>query len=173
MMYVPASTGIRTSLWVSSFGKETMTPGSNTAPASATLTTDLAYIVRIVLPTATVIRRFYWANGATAATNTVQIGVYNDNLTSFLLGTATTASGISALQFDNVTDTPISAGRYWMAMVVNGTTTTIMRVTAASNHGSAIYSMASGRPLPSTLVPAQQATSAAVVVPLFGFTSIA
>lgn len=173
MIYTPAANGIRTSTWVSSVGKETMANGQFSAPVSATLTTDLAYIVRFFLPTPTVVRRFFWSNGATASTNTVQVGIYNDDLTSFLLGTATTASGASALQFDNVTDTSIAAGRYWMAVVVNGTTTTLMRVSAVTNHGGALYSMAAARPLPATLVPAQVASTAGVVLPLFGFTSIA
>jgi hypothetical protein len=108
MMYMPASAGVRTSSWVSSFGKHSIANGANSAPVSGALTTDAASIIRIVLPTATVVRRFFWSNGATAATNTVQVGLYNDDLTSFLLGTATVASGTSALQFDNVTDTAIA-----------------------------------------------------------------
>jgi hypothetical protein len=174
VIYTPAAAGIRTSLFVSSFSKETLNKGTISSPVSGTLTTDLAYIVRFVLPTPTVIRRYFWSNGATAATNTVQVGIYNDDLSTFLLGTATVASGTSALQFDNVTDTNIAAGRYWMACVVNGTTTTLMRQSTLTNHGSAIYSMAAARPLPATLVPAvAAAANTAVVLPLFGFTSIA
>lgn len=173
MIYVPAESGIRTSLFVCSGGKETLGTANNSTPASATGTTDTAWIIRIQLPTPTVVRRFFWANGATASTNTVQVGIYNDDLSSFLLGTATTASGASALQFDNVTDTAISAGRYWMALVANGTTTTLIRNVAAFAHGAGLYQMASARPLPATLVPAQAAANSGVYWPLFGFTSIA
>lgn len=172
-MYTPAANGLRTSLFVCSQGKEAMAHGLSGGIGSATLTTDLAYIVRIVLPTPTVVRRFHWSNGATASTNTVQVGIYNDDLTSFLLGTATTSSGANALQFDDVTDTPISAGRYWMAVVVSGGTATLMRSTSVFSHGAAIYSMAAARPLPATLVPAQVAVNATVILPIFGFTSIA
>jgi hypothetical protein len=155
-------------------GKETLSQGNQNAPASGTLTTDLAYIRRFYLPTPTIIRRFFWSNGATASTNTVQVGIYYDNLTSLLLGTATVASGTSALQFDNVTDTNIAAGRYWMALVVNGTTTTVMRQSNVLAHGAPTYSMSAARPLPATLVPAiAAAAGSAVVIPLFGFTSIA
>jgi hypothetical protein len=173
MIYTPASGGVRTSTWVSSQGKHTLGSGGHVSPASAAFTTDMANIVRFVLPTATVIRRFYWSNGATAATNTVQVGIYNDDLTSFLLGTATVASGTNALQFDNVTDTAIGAGRYWMALVVNGASATIMRCSALGYHGSGFYTMAAARPLPATLVPAAVAVATSPGIPLFGFTSIA
>ena len=160
---------VRTSLWVSSYGKETQAGGQASVPVSGTMSTDLAYIVRIFLPTPCVIARFYWANGATASTNTVQVGIYNDDLSAFLRGTATTASGASALQFDNVTDTMIPSGRYWMALVVNGTTTTLQRANSATLRFGSIYNMAAARPLPTTLVPA----ASAGVHPMFGFTQIA
>jgi hypothetical protein len=170
MLYSSAPAGIRTSLFVSSHGKETLGPGVVSTPVSATLTTDLGYIVRIVLPTSTVVRRLFWANGATASTNTVQVGIYNDDLTTFLLGTATLSAGANALQFDNVTDTAISAGRYWMAVVLNGATATLFRTSNTTNHGG-IYQMSAARPLPATLVPA--AAGSAAVMPIFGFTSVA
>jgi hypothetical protein len=173
MFYSPAEQGIRSSSWVSSLGKETIAPPQSGVLSSGTLVTDQAFIRRFFLPTPTIIRRFWWSNGATAATNTVQVGIYYDNLTSLLLGTATVASGTSALQFDNVTDTNISAGRYWMALVVNGTTTTLMRGSNLGYHGAAAYIMAAARPLPATLVPAAVAASSGTNIPLFGFTSVA
>jgi hypothetical protein len=169
MSYAPAAQGIRTSTWVSTIGKESQTAGQASVPVSGTMTTDQAYIVRIIVPTATVVRRFYWANGATASTNTVQVGIYNDDLSTFLLGTATTSSGATALQFDNVTDTAIGAGRYWMAIVLNGTTATLQRANNATLRIGDLYIMAAARPLPATLVPA----TGAGILPLFGFTSVA
>jgi hypothetical protein len=169
MLYSSAPAGIRTSLFVSSHGKETLGPGSSPPPVSATLTTDLGYIVRIVLPTSTVVRRFFWANGATASTNTVQVGIYNDDLTTFLLGTATLSAGANALQFDNVTDTPISAGRYWMAVVLNGTTATLFRASNTTNHGG-IYRWQRPAHCPRRWSPR---LGSAAVMPLFGFTSVA
>lgn len=172
MIYVSAPHGPRTSLWVTSLGKESQGAGQSSVPVSGTLTTDQAHIVRIRLPTDTVVRRLFWANGATANTNTIQVGIYNDDLSTFLLGTATTSSGASALQFDNVTDTPIAAGRYWLALVCNGTTATVMRTSSATLRlGGSLYQMGSARPLPATLVPA--AWSGTGVHVLFGFTSIA
>jgi len=169
MTYAPANQGIRTGLWVSTLGKESQTAGQASVPVSGTMTTDQAYIVRIVVPTPTIVKRLYWANGATASTNTVQVGIYNDDLSSFLLGTATTSSGASALQFDNVTDTAIRAGRYWLAIVLNGTTATLQRANNTTLRIGSLYIMAAARPLPATLVPA----TGAGILPLFGFTSIA
>jgi hypothetical protein len=171
VIYSPAEVGIRTGLFVSTMGKETMCNGMGAAPASSAMVTDQAYIVRVVLPTPTIIRRFFWANGATASTDNVQVGIYNNDLTSFLRGTATLSATASVLQFDNVTDTYISAGRYWLAIVLTGTTATLQRHSNVATHGSGLYLMAAARPLPATLVPA--ASSGTGVLPLFGFTSIA
>lgn len=148
---------------------------SSTYPA-----TNRAYYYPIVLSSACTIYRFFWLNGATASTNNIQVGVYNDNDagtdgpgTAFLRGTSTLASGASVCQFDNVTDTPIYPGRYWLAVWGSGTTTTLFRraPSATLNRHISGYlesSLASG--LPATATPAQNTTP---YIPIFGFTTIA
>ena len=181
MTYYPAVRPWVTSPFVSTHGIHSyplmiraVTPASATFPA-----TNRAYYYPVVIPMACTIYRFFWLNGATASTNNIQIGIYNDNDagadgpgTSFLLGTSTTASGANVCQFDNVADTAIYPGRYWLAVWGSGTTTTLFR-SAPTNTLQRYYngylesSLASG--LPATATPAQNTTP---YIPIFGFTTI-
>lgn len=149
-------------------------PSSAAYPAA-----NRAHYFPVVIPVACTIYRLFWLNGATASTNNVQVGIYNDNDagadgpgTSVVLGTSTLASGASICQFDNITDTALSPGRYWIAVWCNGTTTTLHRSAPSASLGRFVNgylesSLAGG--LPATATPAQQTTP---YVPVFGFTTI-
>lgn len=147
-------------------------------PASATYpATNRAYYYPIVLPSACTIYRFFWLNGATASTNNFQVGVYYDATDgpgdAYLRGTSTLASGANICQFDNVTDTQISAGKWWLAIWGSGTTATLFRNAPSASllrhsPGYLESSLASG--LPSNATPAQNTTP---YYPVFGFTTIA
>lgn len=147
------------------------TPSSSTYPA-----TNRAYYFPIIIPAICTIYRFFWLNGATASTNNIQVGVYYDATDgpgdSYLLGTSTLASGANVCQFDNVTDTAISPGKWWLAVWGSGTTTTLFRAApgAATTRNFPGYlesSLASG--LPSNATPAQNTTP---YIPVFGFTTV-
>lgn len=182
-MYQPAIPQFGVSAFVSTYsneGQSVWNAHNLSVPASATYPAiNRAHYFPIVVPSACTIFRFFWLNGATASTNNIQVGVYNDNDagtdgpgTSFLLGTSTLASGANVCQFDNVTDTPIYPGRYWLAIWGSGTTTTLFRAapSASLSRGDSGYvesSLASG--LPATATPAQQTTP---YIPVFGFTTI-
>ena len=156
------------------FGGVTNTPTSATYPAS-----NRAYYFPVVIPSACTIYRFFWLNGATASTNNIQVGVYADNDagtdgpgTAILRGTSTLASGANVCQFDNVTDTALDKGRYWLAIWGSGTTTTIFRGSPSGSllrhvNGYLESGLASG--LPSTATPAQNTTP---YMPVFGFTTV-
>lgn len=150
------------------------------APASATYpATNRAYYYPVVIPVACTMYRFFWLNGATASTNNIQIGIYNDNDagtdgpgTAILRGTSTLASGANVCQFDNITDTPIDKGRYWLAIWGSGTTTTVFRAAASATllrgwSGYLESSLTGG--LPATATPAQNTTP---YIPIFGFTTV-
>jgi hypothetical protein len=150
------------------------TSASATFPAASR-----AYYYPLVLPMACTIYRFFWLNGATASTDNIQVGIYNDNDsgsdgpgTAFLRGTSTTATGANICQFDNVTDTPIYPGRYWLAIWGGGTTTTLFRANPSATlnrmtNGYLQSGIAGG--LPATATPAQNTTP---YWPVFGFTTI-
>src|SRR5262245_30883106 len=150
------------------------TPASSTYPA-----TNRAHYFPVVVPVACTAYRLFWLNGATASTNNIQVGIYNDNDagtdgpgTSVVLGTSTLASGTNVCQFDNITDTALYPGRYWIAIWGSGTTTTIFRISPSATlsrwQNGYIESSLSGG-LPSTATPAQQTTP---YIPVFGFTTI-
>ncbi len=149
-------------------------------PASATFpAASRAYYYPIVIPSPCTIYRFFWLNGATASTNNIQVGIYNDNDagtdgpgTAILRGTSTTASGANVCQFDNVTDTALDKGRYWLAIWGSGTTTTLFRMAPSTVFGRTYNgylqsSIAGG--LPTTATPAQNTTP---YLPVFGFTTV-
>jgi hypothetical protein len=149
-------------------------------PASATWpAASRAYYYPIVLPAPCTIYRFFWLNGATVGTNNFQVGIYNDNDagtdgpgTAILRGTSTLSAGANICQFDNVTDTAIDKGRYWLALWGSGTTATIFRIsgTASVDRARSGYlesGIAGG--LPATATPAQNTTP---YVPVFGFTTV-
>ncbi len=116
------------------------------------------------IPYACVAYKFYWQNGATAATDTVQMGLYLPDgtdggpSTRLINGTGAVASGINVCQYDDFTDVPLAAGWYWLAVLVSGTTTTFFRGTYATlGRGAGIYQQASLASLPNPAVPAAPA----------------
>ena len=182
MSYSP---GVRTGVidpFVSPFSRHgyAMTARMVGVPASAAYpAVQRAYYFPVIIPVACTIYRFFWQNGATASTDNIQVGIYNDNDagtdgpgTAFLRGTSTLASGANVCQFDNVTDTG-SLSREILAgdLGFGCTTTTLHRsapsaVFARATNGYLESSLASG--LPTTATPAQNTTP---YVPVFGFTT--
>ena len=161
------------SVFVSPYSKEGNGPFSiGATPASAVYpSANRAYYYSIVIPRALVIRRFWWLNGATVGTNNLQAGLYYDSFVSVLLGASTLSAGTANLvQFDDVADTAIGPGEYWLALWCDGTTATIFRLatTGGPRHG-VIYdedSLTGG--LPTTATPTSPAN---VYLPMFGFTT--
>ena len=154
--------------------------GASSAVSATYPAVQRAHYFAIVIRASCTIYRFFWLNGATASTNNIQVGIYNDNDagtdgpgTAVLRGTSTLATGANICQFDNVADTPIYPGRYWLAIWGSGTTTTLFRfapsaVNARAKSGYLESGLAGG--LPTTATPAQQT---APYIPVFGFTTIA
>lgn len=98
------------------------TPGTAVYP-----TANSAWYYPVHLGTSVIVNRFFWCNGTTAQTNNLQVGVYSNAGAAIVRGTSTTAAGVSAPQFDNVTDFALSPGRYYLAIWCNGTTTHLVK----------------------------------------------
>jgi hypothetical protein len=152
---------------------------SATSASSAYPSANRAYYYPLIISQPCVAFRFFWLNGATVSgTNSVQVGLYRDNDagddgpgTSIVLGTATTQATINVCQFDNITDTAISAGRIWLAIWCNNTTSTFFRHAPSGSlaritSGYAQDSLTTG--LPSTATP----VSVAPYIAVCGFTTI-
>lgn len=153
---------------------------NSSSAASATFpAASRAYYYPITIPQFCVAYRFFWLNGATVGTNNFQVGLYNDNDagtdgpgTSIILGTSTLSAGANICQFDNITDTAVGPGRYWLAIWGSGTTATLFRhapsATLTRNCSGYLQSSIAGG-LPATATPAQNATP---YIPIFGFTTV-
>jgi hypothetical protein len=91
------------------------------APASVTLNNGYVYYHPIILPASCVAKRIWWANGATVAGN-IDVGIYADDGDAkpgakVISSGATAQSGTNSVQFSDVSDTALAAGRYWLAFV--------------------------------------------------------
>lgn len=161
MSYIePVTTFLKTpSVMLGPWSREGML-GQNAAlgvaPASAAWpAASRAYYYYIIIPQTITIYRYWWLNGATASTDNFQVGLYNENFNAVKLGTSTLASGANVLQFDDIADTTIPAGRYWVAIWGSGTTATLFRSNSIVSRTNVVYlqsSIAGG--LPSTATPA-------------------
>jgi hypothetical protein len=152
---------------------------SATAASSAWATAQRAYYFPIIIAQPCIAYRFFWLNGATVGTDNFQVGAYNDNDsgtdgpgTAIVRGTSTLSAGANICQFDNIADTPIPAGRIWLAMWGSGTTATVFRHAPTTSlihmiSGYAENSLVSG--LPATATPVQSGP----FIPVFGFTTVA
>lgn len=168
------------SVFLSPFAEESIAEGTRGASASQPTTAangvaQRAYYVPFRLRSPYVVQRFWWANGTTAATDKVQIGVYNAAGGAVVLSTAggVLASGVSQPQFD-ATNCPfrLYPGLYYMAIWCNGTTTHILRINPATRflRGAGVFqqsSLASGLPTTS----ATFAAGANAILYLYGITS--
>jgi hypothetical protein len=94
----------------------TSAPSSGVFPAA-----NRAYFTPIYVSAPVIVRRLFWANGATIAGN-VQAGLYLSRSTgngpgpALLRGNQVAQAGVTVCQYDDITDTPLSAGYYWVAL---------------------------------------------------------
>lgn len=175
MTYTPASVhrAAPVSMFVSPYSKEA-SAFVNLAPASGTISLSPSGMAfPIVLPVACVARRLWWLNGVTVGTDTMQVGIYDANGVSVVLGTATTTSGANVVQFDDITDTSLPPGRYWLACRCSGSTATFFRAAGSVN----IRVLTAAIIVPSGALPANlsgwstQSPGNSLQVPVFGFTT--
>lgn len=128
-----------------------------------------AIFVPIVVHSAFTVAQLFCANGGAVSGN-VDVGLYDTGGNRIVSSGSTAHAGTGTLQFFNVTDTPISAGVYYMAMVLDSTSGAIAGCVPAIGITQAfgVLSMASAFPLPTT---ATFATVANTLVPQLGLTS--
>jgi hypothetical protein len=147
------------------------------SPASAAYPeADRAYYYPIALRSSGVVRRVWWANGATTTGGaTIEVGVYADSGygpgTKVISGSATQGTA-SQVQFVDVTDTPVSSGLHWLAIrSSSATNTTVFRSNLGASYDSSfMFIQASASPLPATATPIEATASE---VWLFGFATTA
>jgi hypothetical protein len=176
-MYVPPAEPITPLVSTFSHGPFAAYTSATAAPSSVAYESAArAIYTPITLSSGCVIRRVWWANGATTTGGaTIEVGVYADSGygpgAKLVSGSATQGTA-NEVQFVDVTDTAIGAGLYWLALVSDITTnTTLFRVSIASSWDAANRMQeASASPLPSTATPVE---SSAANAWLYGFATTA
>lgn len=141
------------------------------APASITWTANLAQYYPVLVPTTCVAKQVWWANGATmVATGNVECGIYRDagfKPGAKLVSGSALQGAVNQVQFVDITDTVLTPGLYWMALVMTSGTMTGRSSSIDSTIDAARkFQESSAYPLPSTATPVE-ATSGAIF--LFGF----
>ena len=145
-------------------------PLRNSAPASIAWSgTNRIIYIPFFLSQGSTVYRYFWLNGATVGTNNFQVGVYTTAFAAVNRGTSTLSAGTAnALQFDNVTDYYLSAGRYYMAMWGSGTTATTFALAGVQQAPMGAYYETNAGGLPTTGTPADTATTTTPRIPVFG-----
>ncbi|MEO6604357.1 MAG: hypothetical protein ABIN55_01965 [Aeromicrobium sp.] len=140
--------------------------------ASSALATDRAVYVPINIPRPLVAKRMWYVVGATGGTNTIQLGIYTESGSQIVATTATTVGTAANLVHLDITDTTLTPGSYYLAVVLNGTTATILRwgLQTTPLGRLVVLHQAAARPLPAT---ATFAASNDNIVPYIGITTTA
>lgn len=126
--------------------------------------------VRIGYPFTAV--KMFWINGATVGTNSVDVGIYDNQGNRLVNSGGTVTAGATGIQIVSITSTTLEPGLYYMAMAANGTTDTSLRggtggiATPWALVGA--YQMATAYTLPSTATFAQMAQT---TMPIIGMSS--
>jgi hypothetical protein len=103
------------------------TPSSGTGTVA-----DLAIYVPFEIATSFVIKELWWINGTVVAGN-VDVGVVNEAGTLLVHSGATAASGTSAAQVVDVTDTTLAApNRYYLAIHATSASQRFLRIVPAA-----------------------------------------
>jgi hypothetical protein len=148
---------------------------AGSAPSSASFAGDVHYYP-IVLCAGCVVRRVWWANGATTTGGaTVEVGVYANSSygpgAKLISGSATQGTA-SQVQFADVTDTSLAPGLYWLALVASTTTNTTFFLSSvvSANFEGALKFQQTGTTLPTAATPVESSSTHAY---LFGFATTA
>jgi hypothetical protein len=168
MQYVPGIHAYMPPPMLSSYSPESVGRRilSGSTPGSAVWsTTNRIVYVPFAINRPVVVYKLWWLNGATVGTNNLQAAVYDGAFNRLINGTSTLSAGANICQYDNITDTGLPAGRYFMALWCNGTTATVIRGLASAGLGIYYETNASGPQATGTPVaPAANGP----VVPVFG-----
>jgi len=130
----------------------------------------------ILLPSECVVRRVWWANGATTSGGaTIAVGVYSDagyGPGIKIVGGSATQGTANQVQFADVTDSPLAPGLHWLAVMASSITNTRLFRCSPSVLVSPDFRFHENAadPLPATATPTAAANG---FVWVFGFATTA
>lgn len=134
-------------------------------------TANMALYIPFTLNQTITVQKFFTANG-TATGNNVDIGLYAQDGTRLVSAGSTAQSGTSTIQYYSVTPLTIGPGAYYLALAVNGASSTFVAHTAGSSRNFkavGVYEQTSAFALPAT---ATFATTTRTFVPLIGLSTL-
>lgn len=89
--------------------------------SGASPTSNRAQYVPIIVRTPVVVTQLLLGSGGAASGN-IDIGIYNSDTLARIVNSGSTAMALAnEIQIFNITDTPLSPGRYWIAVQFSGT----------------------------------------------------
>jgi hypothetical protein len=137
------------------------------APVStAWATANLARVVPFVVPKPALVRKMFWANGATVAGN-VDVGIYDESGSRVVSMGSVAQAGVSVLQEVDIADVTLGVGRYYMALAASSAAATFLASAPPLQlcKGMGCAQQAAAFPLPASATPAP---FSAAVLPYFG-----
>lgn len=158
---------------VQSIGNKLVGLGDSATSVASTAypSANLAIYIPFFMRTPFLVAQLAWLTGATATTDSVDMGIYSADGRQILHTGATVLSGGTAPQVVNVTDVYLGAGSYFFAIAQNGTSAGLSAQTFANAGFDAmcgIYQQASAYTLPAIATFASPTFS---YVPMIGFTA--
>lgn len=175
MTYTPAQLPMLPMVSALTYGVSSRTMGGSLASATFESANRAVYVPVLILAQV-VVRRMWWANGATvSASYNIDAGIYADagyKPGAKLVSSGSTAQGTaSQVQFVDVTDATLAPGRYWLAMACSSSSATFMRaILNAAFDASLRFEEAEALPLPSTATVSESSSTNNYV---FGFATTA
>lgn len=177
-MFSPASTAqipTMVSMFTYGWGFVDESVSASDPASAAPETGGLAVYYPVQIPKVCVARRLWWANGATTTGGaTIEVGIYQSAqflpATKLVSGSATQGTA-SQVQFVDITDSVLTPGLIWLAIMASTTTnTTLFRATVgnAAYEAPFRFQQSSANPLPSSATPAE---SSGQNIYLFGFST--
>lgn len=96
------------------------------------------------------------------------VGIYDDSMSRIVSSGSTALAGSAVILVNNITDTPVVPGYYWMAMALSSTTARVRVATPAigMSRATGVLSQASALPLPATATPVAIPAASASAIPL-------
>lgn len=137
-----------------------------------THTANRAILVPFVLVADGIVEKITVANGTVVSGN-VDVGIYNEAYTRLVSSGSTAQAGTSALQIFDITDTPLKAGRYYMAFCMDNTTGRAYRGSLGGSVAETLYNSMhligdiTAFPLPATITPDQNTGSVPLMAVYF------
>jgi hypothetical protein len=126
-----------------------------------------AIFIPVTLYRPALVTRLFVANG-NVTSGSMDMGIYTlDGSRIVSFGVMTTQTGTQVLQFFNITDTYLSPGKYYMAIVINNGTATLRRynVSIIREQMYGVLKATSAAPLPASVT---FATMTAAYIPSMG-----